>query len=60
MWHATNYNNRLQPYETFDVINNDINKLLRSSCLYWGGSYNLSTCGTRTTPTMMERCGRRC
>jgi RHS repeat-associated protein len=45
VWHATNYNSRLQPYETFDVINNDINKLLRSSCLYWGGSYNLSTCG---------------
>lgn len=45
VWQATNYNSRLQPYARFDVINNDINKLLRAECLYWSGSYNLTTCG---------------
>jgi len=45
VWQATYYNSRLQPYEALDVINNDINKLLRAECLYWSGSYNLTTCG---------------
>jgi YD repeat-containing protein len=45
VWQATYYNSRLQPYEALDVINNDINKLLRAECLYWSGSYNLTACG---------------
>jgi len=44
VWHATNYNNRLQPYQILDVINNDPNKLLRTQCLYWGSTTNLQTC----------------
>jgi RHS repeat-associated protein len=45
VWRAMYYNSRLQPYEALDVINNDSNQLLRAECLYWGGSYNLTTCG---------------
>src|SRR6185437_8582872 len=44
VWRATSYNSRLEPFQELDVINNDISKLLRSECLYWSATHNLTAC----------------
>jgi RHS repeat-associated protein len=44
VWRATNYNNRLQPYQTKDMINDDPAKLVRTQCFYWGSANNLQAC----------------
>ncbi len=38
IWHAVNFNSRMQPYQIWDVIDNDPDKILRSQCLYWGST----------------------
>ena len=44
IWHEVNYNSRMQPYQIWDVVNNDLNRIYRFQCLYWGSSTDTNGC----------------